>query len=341
MINILEKVDLSLYTTFKIGGPAKYLVEVNDILDLFQIIDWNKKKKEKVLVIGGGSNMLISDDGFSGLVIVNNIKGIEETIGSNDNEVIITAKAGEDWDNFVKYTVEKGYWGLENLSYIPGTVGASPIQNIGAYGVEMKDSCVLVKAINIDTREEKTFSNKDCLFSYRSSIFKKELAGKYIITEVSFRLLKKSKARIEYGALKEKINKDIDIIKPRDVYKAVKEIRQEKLPEPEKFGNAGSFFKNPEVNKEKFEQLEEKFDDLKSYDLGNGMHKIPAGWMIEKAGWKGKNLGSAGVWKNQALILVNNGGASFSEVLELMNNIIEDVDKMFGIKLNPEVNIFK
>ncbi|MCF7819907.1 MAG: UDP-N-acetylmuramate dehydrogenase [Candidatus Pacebacteria bacterium] len=341
MLNIQNNVKLATYTTFSIGGKAKYLVEAENLADIRQAVEIAKDKEVPLLIIGGGSNLLISDRDFEGLVIVNKLKGIKEIRERNSNEVLVTAKAGEVWDDLVKYTTKRNYWGLENLAYIPGTVGACPVQNIGAYGREIKDTFVSLEALNIEDLTLRTFYLKDCNFGYRSSIFKEGLKGKYIIVSVTFKLSLLPAPALDYGSLQEEINKEVVNINAEDVRLAVEKIRKSKLPEPKEFGNAGSFFKNPEISQEEFEKLKEKFPDIKYYDLPSGLVKVPAGWLIERAGWKGKDLGLAGVWHQQALIVVNKGGASFNDIKFLTKTIICEVKDKFGIELTPEVNIIE
>jgi UDP-N-acetylmuramate dehydrogenase len=338
MLNIEENKVLAPYTCFKIGGLARYFVQVNDEYEAKEAISWAKHKDLDLLIIGQGSNMLLKDEGFSGLVIKNNIKGIKEK--KIDNDIIIEAGSGETWDDVVSYSVNKKYWGLENLSYIPGTIGAAPVQNIGAYGVELKDVFHSLKAINLDTLETKTFEVHNCNFGYRSSIFKKQLKNKVFITSVSLKLSLEARPQLNYGSLGDVIKKDVYELEPLDVSKAVIDIRKSKLPEPEDWGNSGSFFQNPEISKEHFEKLKEKYPDIKYYNLDSGLIKVPAAWLIEKAGWKGKSLGKAGVWEKQALIIINLGGASAEDIKKLAHTIIVDVKENFDIELVPEVNIY-
>ncbi len=339
MISIKKQVKLSSYTTFKIGGEAKYLVEAKSIDDLIEAVKFAKDEGEPILVIGGGSNLLISDNGFSGLVIVNKLMGISEIREKNNEEAIVSSKSGETWDDLVKYSTRRNYWGLENLAYVPGTVGASPVQNIGAYGREIKDTFLSLEALSLDNLTLRNFSLKECNFSYRSSVFKEKLKDKYIITSVSFKLSLLPRPVLDYGSLKEEINKSLVKLTAEDVRLVVERIRKEKLPDPDKLGNAGSFFKNPEVNKKKYMDLKDKFPDLKYYEISSDIFKIPAAWLIDKAGWKGKSLGLAGIWHKQALIMINNGGASFNDIKFLSKTIVCEVKNKFDIELIPEVNI--
>ena len=339
MLNIKENKLLAPYTSFNIGGLAKYFVEVNDEYEAKEAISWAKHKNLEILIIGQGSNMLLADEGFSGLVIKNNIKGIKEERVDN-NYIIVEAGSGETWNDVLKYSVNKKYWGLENLSYIPGTIGAAPVQNIGAYGVELKDVFYSLRAINFDSLETEIFETHECNFAYRSSIFKKQLKNKVFITLVSLKLSLEAKPQLNYGSLGDVIKKDIYELEPLDISKAIIEIRKSKLPEPEEWGNSGSFFQNPEISKKHFEKLKEKYPDIKYYNLESGLIKVPAAWLIEKAGWKGKSLGKAGVWGKQALILINLGGATAQDLKKLAETIIDDVKEKFDIELVPEVNIY-
>jgi UDP-N-acetylmuramate dehydrogenase len=251
MLNIEENKLLSLYTTFNIGGLAKYFVIVNDEHEAKEAISWARHKELEILIIGQGSNMLLPDEGFSGLVIKNNITGIKEE-RLDDNYVIIEFGSGEIWNDVVEYSLDKEYWGIENLSYIPGTIGASPVQNIGAYGVELKDVFYSLRAINFETSETEVFETHECNFAYRGSIFKKQLKNKVFISSVSLKLSLEAKPQLNYGSLKDVIKKDVYELKPYDISKAIVDIRKSKLPEPEEWGNSGSFFQNPEINKEHF-----------------------------------------------------------------------------------------
>lgn len=339
MISIKKQVKLSSYTTFKIGGEAKYLAEVKSLDELKEAVKFAKNKEEDILVMGGGSNLLISDNGFNGLVILNRLKGIKESREKNSEEVIVSSQAGESWDDLVKYSTRRNYWGLENLAYIPGTVGASPVQNVGAYGKEIKDSFMSLEALSLDSLTLRTFNLKECNFSYRSSVFKEKLKNKYIITTVNFKLSLLPRPVLDYGSLKDEINKNLVSISAEDVRLAVEKIRKDKLPDVDKVGNAGSFFKNPEISQEKFKKLQVKYPDIKYYKLDSGLYKIPAAWLIDRAGWKGKSLGLAGIWHKQALIMVNKGGASFNDILFLSKTIVCEVKNKFAIELIPEVNI--
>lgn len=291
------------------------------------------------MVLNGGSNVLFTRD-FDGLILKISTSGMQ-VLFEDDKHVEIKVEAGHNWDSFVLSSLEKGYYGMENLSLIPGNVGAAPLQNIGAYGVEQKDFFVSLEAVNLLTGKTETFSKSDCLFGYRESIFKNTHKHKYIITSVTYRLSKYPEINIEYGAIKAELDKIgvTDKPHPLDVSKAVRSIRNSKLPDPEKLGNAGSFFKNPVVEKEKYQQLKNHFPDLAAYAQADGNYKVAAGWLIDFMGWKGKRMGDAGVCESQALVLVNHGNASGQQILDLAAQIQNAVQEKFGIQLQPEVNI--
>lgn len=335
---IEENESLKNLNTFGIDVSAKYFAEISSVNDLLQLLSEEKYKSEQKLILGGGSNILFTKN-YNGLIIANNIKGITvEDV--NENEVIISASGGEVWDDLVDFAVNNNYGGIENLKLIPGKVGASPIQNIGAYGVELKDTFLELKAVNLHTLEEVKFTNQECRFDYRYSIFKDEYKDQFIITDVKFKLSKNPKINIEYDSLK----KEIEIINPSEltikvVSEAVKRVRESKLPDPLKIGNAGSFFKNPTIDKSKLLFLQKEYEQIPNYIINENEFKIPAGWLIEKSGLKGIQMGNAGTYKNQALVLVNNGNASGQEILDLAQHIQNEVKKNFGIELIPEVNI--
>jgi UDP-N-acetylmuramate dehydrogenase len=335
---IEENKSLKKLNTFGIDVSAKYFSEISSVNDLLQLLSEEKYKSEPKLILGGGSNILFTKD-YNGLIISNNIKGIT-VVEETENEIIISACGGEVWDDLVDFAVANNFGGIENLKLIPGKVGASPIQNIGAYGVELKDTFLELKAVNLHTLEEVKFTNQECRFDYRYSIFKDEYKDQFIITEVKFRLNKNPKINIEYDSLK----KEIEIINPSEltikvVSEAVKRVRESKLPDPIKIGNAGSFFKNPTVDKSKLLFLQKEYEQIPNYLISENQFKIPAGWLIEKSGFKGIQMGNAGTYKNQALVLVNNGNASGQEILNLAKHIQKEVKKNFGIELMPEVNI--
>ena len=337
MPEIFENFSLKGLNTFRVEAHAGWFTEINDESDLSELFADNRWKNTKQLILGGGSNMLFTQD-FYGLVIKMNIRGLEtETEG---DDIFVTAGAGEVWNDFVNYAVSLGFAGVENLSLIPGSVGASPIQNIGAYGVELKDVFLECRAFEISTGMIRRFSNEDCKFSYRDSIFKSVLKGKYIITQVVFKLSLIPHLKLEYGAIKDELDKrGIDHPTIRDISEVVSHIRVSKLPDPSTIGNAGSFFKNPVITVDNFRHLQSAFPDIVHFLDRTGMEKISAGWLIEKCGWKGKIVGETGTWKNQALVLVNHGNATGSDIYDLSSAIISDVKNISGIELEREVNI--
>ena len=337
MLQIQENVSLKNFNTFGIEASARYYVEINhddELAELFSDPQW---KHTPLLVMGGGSNMLFVND-FDGLVIRMNIRGIEHRISHND--VFVEAGAGEVWNDLVQYCVAHGYAGLENLSLIPGSVGASPIQNIGAYGVELKDVFASCCAFDIATCALKTFSAEACGFGYRDSVFKTGLKGKYIITSVKFHLSLIPDLKLHYGAIGHELElRGITQPTVKDVSQVVAHIRVAKLPDPSTIGNAGSFFKNPVISAGQFNTIKEKYPEAVNYPAAEGMVKLAAGWLIEQCGCKGKVIGNTGTWKNQALVLVNHGGASGTEVYALSSQIIDSVYSKFGVVLEREVNI--
>ncbi len=337
MLQIQENVSLKNFNTFGVEANARYFVEINQKEELAELYLDPQWKQTPTLVLGGGSNLLLLND-FDGLVIRMNIRGIEHRISHED--VFIEAGAGEVWNDLVNYCVQRGYAGLENLSLIPGSVGASPIQNIGAYGVELKDAFESCLAFEIATGTFKTFTKTDCHFGYRESVFKSELKGQYIIVWVKFHLSLVPNFNLKYGAIEQELaNRGITAPTLKDVSQVVSHIRVSKLPDPSTIGNAGSFFKNPIINAELFNQVKSKFPDMVSYPAGDNEVKLAAGWLIEQCGWKGKVVGNTGTWKNQALVLVNHGGATGEEVYNFSSQIIDSVYTKFGVTLQREVNI--
>ena len=335
-MNIQENFPLKTFNTFGVEAKAKYFAEVNSLEELKETLQFSYSP---ILVLGGGSNVLFTKD-FDGLVIKLNLKGISEEI-LDENHVLVTAKAGENWHEFVQFTISKNYGGLENLSLIPGNVGTCPIQNIGAYGTEIKDHFTSCKALNTETLEVETIDLEQCKFGYRDSIFKTSAKGKYIILEVTFKLTTKNHhIKTEYGAISAEL-KNLGIENPtiQDVAKAVINIRQSKLPNPSEIGNAGSFFKNPTIPLEQFENLKNQFPEIQGYANGNFV-KVPAGWLIENAGWKGKQIGNVASHKLQALVIINaTGNATGKEIYDFSTLIIDAVKEKYGIELEREVNI--
>tara|TARA_R110000868_G_scaffold258628_3_gene516179 strand:- start:8765 stop:9781 length:1017 start_codon:yes stop_codon:yes gene_type:complete len=338
-MEIQKDISLKKYNTFGIDAKAKFFCEIKSIEGLKKILEL--KDYPHLFVLGGGSNMLITKD-LDSLVIYINIKGIE-IVRENSDEVVIKVNAGENWHQMVLWTLDKNYGGLENLSLIPGNTGTAPIQNIGAYGVELKDTFVSCEAMEIATQKLKTFSKEDCRFGYRDSYFKNEGLGKYIITSVNFKLSKRNhNLNIGYGAIVTELeNNGVTDPGIRDVSNAVIAIRKSKLPDPKELGNSGSFFKNPVVSKQEFDKFTKIYPDAPFYTVSENEYKIPAGWLIEQCGFKGKRFGDAGVHKYQALVLVNYGNATGKEIIDLAEKIIESVQERFGIGITPEVNIIK
>jgi len=334
-----ENFSLKPFNTFGVEAKAKYFVEVNTVEELIETLKHSNTQTLPLLFLGGGSNILFTKD-FEGLAIQLNLKGISEEF-LNENEVLVTAKAGENWHEFVMYCLGKNYGGLENLSLIPGNVGTSPMQNIGAYGTEIKDHFVSCKVLNLQTLEVENFDLAKCRFGYRDSIFKQEGKNQYVILEVSFKLTTQNHAiKTEYGAIKSELE-NLGIINPtiQDVSKAVINIRQSKLPDPKKIGNAGSFFKNPTIPLAQFEELKSNFENIQGYPNGNFV-KVPAGWLIEQCGWKGKQIGNVASHQLQSLVIINaTGNASGKEIFDFSALIIDSVKEKFGIELEREVNI--
>ena len=332
-MDIKENISLKKYNTFGISAFAKRFISIDSVYQLQQLLKINKE----VFLISGGSNMLLTKN-IEKLVIHINTKGI--SIDKEDDQfVYLTVNSGENWHDFVVWCVSQNYGGIENLSLIPGNVGTSPIQNIGAYGVEVKDTITRVEGIEIATGKLVTFSNEDCKFGYRNSIFKNTHKGKVILTSVGFKLTKKNhKLNTSYGAIEtELISKKITTPSLKNISDAVISIRNTKLPDPKEIGNAGSFFKNPTIPTTQFDTLKASFPSIPGYPSTEGV-KVAAGWLIEQAGWKGKRIGDVGVHAKQALVLVNYGGGSGEEIKSLSQQIQASVFDKFGIQLHPEVN---
>lgn len=336
-MKIQSNFSLKNYNTFGIDANAKQFVVVHSTNELIEVLKENPNTKK--FILGGGSNMLLTQD-IDALVIHLDLKG-KKIIDENDDFVWVESQAGENWHEFVLWTIDQNFGGLENLSLIPGNVGTTPIQNIGAYGVEIKDSFVLCEAIHIETQELLVFTNKKCKFGYRESIFKNEIKDEFVITSVVFKLTKTNhKLNTSYGAIDAELEKQ-HIVNPtlKDVSNAVIAIRQSKLPDPKELGNSGSFFKNPILLKTDFEKIHQKFPDMPHYIVSETEVKVPAGWLIEQAGFKGKRFGDAGIHKNQALVLVNYGNATGQEILAVSKNIQQTVLTTFGVSIEAEVNI--
>ena len=337
---ILQDISLKPYNTFGLDAKAKYFVEVSSQEELAKLFEDPNIRKMPRLVLGGGSNLLFTRD-YEGLIIKVNIQGIKVETESA-NTVVVKVGAGENWHSFTQTCVENGWAGVENLSLIPGTVGAAPIQNIGAYGVEVKEVFVSLRAYDLYTRSLREFDRLMCSFGYRDSVFKHQpWQNRAVITDVTFQLSKEPKPNTSYGAIQKTLT-DWNIENPTiaDVSKAVIHIRQSKLPDPTVLGNCGSFFKNPQIPTTKFESLKETHPDMPGYDLGDGKTKVPAGWLIENAGWKGKQIGNVSMHEKQALVLVNKTGqATGSEAWTHAQKVQAGIMDTFGIELSPEVNI--
>ena len=335
---IQENISLKPYNTFGIDVKAHRFVQANSIEDLTQIIQ--AYPNQAYFILSGGSNMLLTQD-IAELVIKLNIKGID-IVDENDDFVWIEANASEIWHDFVQWTLARDYGGLENLSLIPGHVGTTPIQNIGAYGVEIKDTFVKCKALNLKTLKIEEFTNDQCEFDYRESIFKKAAKNQYIILSATYKLTKRNHVlRTNYGVINNELAKmGIQTPTIQNISQAVIAIRSSKLPNPAELGNSGSFFKNPIINNDLFESLRVKYPHIPAYPIDNFYTKIPAGWLIETIGYKGYRIGDAGVHSNQALVLVNYGQAKGIEIKKLSQSIQNEVFNIFGIHLEAEVNIF-
>lgn len=322
----------AIHNTFHIPATADRYVEYASVEELQDILPTLQGKP--FMHIGGGSNLLFTRH-YEGTIIHSRILGVE-TVEEDADTIQLRVGSGEVWDDFVAHCVAHGWHGAENLSLIPGEVGASAVQNIGAYGVEVKDLIDEVECIDLVTGEWRVFNNSQCNYGYRSSIFKHELKGRYAVVYVDYRLSKHFQPKLEYGNLAAHLaDKDVT---PEAVRQAIIDIRRSKLPDPEQQGNAGSFFMNPVVSQEKYEEIRREYPDVPHYDVPDGV-KIPAGWLIEQCGWKGKALGRAAVHDRQALVLVNLGGASGAEILHLCHTIQSEVSRQFGIDINPEVNV--
>jgi len=336
-MELKQNLNLKSFNTFAISANAAYFSQADQLEDLKEGLAFIREKRMPFLILGGGSNLLFTKD-FEGFVLRNALKGI--TVEDKNDTIKVKVAAGENWHQFVMHCIDNYYCGIENLSLIPGCVGASPMQNIGAYGVEIKDFFHSLEAIEIETGDTHVFYKDDCRFGYRESVFKNKYKNAYVITSVTFELNKKPTLNISYGAISQELEK-MNVSQPdiREVSQAVINIRQSKLPDPLKIGNAGSFFKNPVVENSVVEQIKKTFPDVVNYPVDEQYSKLAAGWLIEKAGWKGYRKGDAGVHQFQALVLVNYGMAKGNEIFELSNQIIEDIQTKFGVTLEREVNI--
>jgi len=336
-MEILHHFSLKNYNTFGIEAKAEKFIAVHSLAELKSVLEQNKSQKK--FILGGGSNMLLTKD-IEALVIHIDLKG-KKILKEDDDFVWVEGQAGENWHQFVLWNIEQNFGGLENMSLIPGNVGTTPVQNIGAYGTEIKDTFVSCEAMNIETQEMRTFRREECNFGYRESIFKHEVKDQYIITSVVFKLTKQNhKINTSYGDILAELAKN-NITTPslKDVSNAVIAIRKSKLPDPAELGNSGSFFKNPILLKTDFEKIHQNFPEMRFFDISKTEVKVPAGWLIEHAGLKGKRFGDAGIHKNQALVLVNYGGATGQEILDVSKKVQETVFETFGIHIEAEVNI--
>lgn len=345
MLRISENFSLKKHNTFGIEARARYFIEISQPGEISEFLQNDRLKHLPLFILGGGSNVLLTKD-FNGVVLKINIPG-KAIQKEDENFVYLKAGAGENWHNLVLFCLEKNWGGAENLSLIPGSVGAAPMQNIGAYGTEFKDVFFELEAVMTDSGKIKKFSKEECHFGYRESVFKNELKGKCIIVSVTLKLKKEPVLNTSYGAIEQEL-KVMNVTSPgiKDVSEAVCRIRKSKLPDPAEIGNAGSFFKNPIVPKEKYETLKARFEGLVAYPSPpTPLHKegeswkLAAGWLIENAGWKGKRIGDCGVHRNQALVLVNYGNASGDDLLNLSQKIIEDIKEKYDVELEREVNV--
>ena len=335
-MEIKDNAQLLAYNTFRIQATAKQFVEIKEDKELLELYK-NNVFKEKFFVLGGGSNVLFTQD-FQGTIIKIANKGIQHFIEGNN--IFITAAGGEVWNDLVWYCVNHDFPGLENMALIPGTVGASPIQNIGAYGKELMDVFYTCRAFDTFTGEFKTFNNKDCGFTYRDSIFKTKYKGRYIIVSVTYKLNLHATLNTSYGAIESELaNKNITNPTIKDIAEVVSHIRVEKLPDPSMVGNAGSFFKNPIITNTQLDEIKSQYPNIVNYHVDDQHTKVAAGWLIEQCGWKGKEIGEVAIWKNQALVITNKGNASGLEIYNISQEIINSVNSKFGIKLEREVNI--
>ena len=337
MSNILTNYCLKNHNTFGISAKAKYFSSFDSEDKLIALLKDNICKTAPIFILGGGSNILLTQD-FNGLILANNIKGIK-IISENKKSANVAVGAGEIWHDFVLWSIQQNLSGIENLALIPGLVGASPMQNIGAYGVEVKDVITKVNYIDIETGNKTSFTNSECNFSYRDSIFKNELKGKAIITEVEYKLHKIPLNNTKYGAITDELKRLNKAPSPKSIAQAVINIRSRKLPNPKVLGNSGSFFKNPIIKTTHFEQLKKDFPELIGNKVSKTQTKISAGWLIDNAGLKGYRKGDAGIHKNHALVLVNYGNASGNEIINLAKEIQQKIKKKYDIQIDPEVNI--
>ena len=337
LMKIQENYSLKKYNTFGIAAKAKYFASFSSENELTELLESDICKTEKLFILGGGSNILLTQD-FNGIVLANAIEGIK-VLAEDEHCTTIEVGAGEVWHDFVLWSIDKNLSGIENLALIPGLVGASPMQNIGAYGLEVKDVIIEVHFIEIESREQKIMNNTNCQFGYRDSIFKHQLKEKVVITKVIYKLSKTPLNKTTYGAIEEELKSLKLEASPKNIAKAVINIRNQKLPDPKVLGNSGSFFKNPIIATDQFEELKKEFTEIVGYKISETQTKIAAGWLIDNADLKGYRKNDAGVHKNQALVLVNYGNASGKEIINLAKEIQEKIKEKYGISIEPEVNI--
>jgi UDP-N-acetylmuramate dehydrogenase len=339
MISITENVDLLPFNTFGLSARAKYFAVIRSVDQAKELFQSDIFKKHPHFILGGGSNVLLTQD-FDGLVIKNELKGIE-TVSEDDQNIVLKVASGENWHQFVMFCVDRNYGGVENLSLIPGTVGAAPMQNIGAYGVEIKEVIHNVEAIELKTSKVRTFSKEECMFGYRESVFKQELKNQYFISSITLSATKKDHHfNTSYGAITDVLNQNsVEKLSVKAISDTIIFIRKSKLPDPNLIGNAGSFFKNPSVDFHFFDALKNKFPTIPSFAGEKNLIKIPAAWLIENCGWKGKTLENIGVHKHQALVLVNYGGGDGKKIWQLAQDIQQSVREKFQIDLHAEVNV--
>lgn len=336
-MELKKEISLKPFNTFGVDALARYFTQATTIDELQEALGYRQQTKD-LLLLGGGSNVLFRNN-FDGLVVRNNLKGIS-CVGEDEHFFYVKSAAGEVWHDFVLHCIDQGYAGVENLSLIPGSVGAAPMQNIGAYGVEIKQVFHELEALHIEDMSLHKFDNQACEFGYRESVFKRKLKNQFVIVSVTLKLRKKPEFNTSYGAIEQELEKQqVNQLSIRAISDAVIAIRQQKLPDPKKIGNAGSFFKNPVIEMSDYERLKDEFPDVAAYPAGEGKMKVAAGWLIDQAGWKGKTFGNYGVHKNQALVLVNYGGATGGEIYDLSEEILQSVKTKYGITLEREVNI--
>jgi UDP-N-acetylmuramate dehydrogenase len=337
-MKVQENISLKPYNTFGIEAKAKYFAAFESLSELEEILNSKLQTPNSKLILGGGSNILLTKD-FDGIVLKNEIKRIQ-IVKEDEDHIYIKAGAGENWHQFVLYCVNKNYAGVENLSLIPGNIGASPMQNIGAYGVEIKDVFYELEAFHKQDKVLQKFSLEECEFGYRESVFKNKYKDQFVITSVIYRLNKKSSFNTSYGAINQELEKmGVQDLTVQAISQAVINIRTSKLPDPKEVGNAGSFFKNPVISNEQFSELKKAFPNIIAFPSGTDHTKLAAGWLIEQCGWKGYRKNDAGCYPKQALVLVNYGNATGKEIFDLSEEIIQSVKKTFGVVLEREVNI--